>query len=112
MELIDHVTWCRKAIRTRLAQKKAVSAPCHDHDQRPPIAAGASSETSTSPQKPLEMRRMSESASQSGQNFCWEVRLPSNSQPMWAYTRPLVSAFQSLPNRHGECGSPSRSLYL
>ncbi len=29
-----------------------------------------------------------------------------------AKARPLVSARQSLPNRHGECGSPSRSLYL
>jgi hypothetical protein len=55
---------------------------------------------------------MSESASQSGQNFSGEVTSPSNSQPTWAKTRPLVSAFQSLPKRHGECGSPSLSLYL
>ena len=31
---------------------------------------------------------------------------------MCAYTRPLDSAFQSSPYRHGECGSPSLSLYL
>jgi hypothetical protein len=31
---------------------------------------------------------------------------------MWAKASPLVSAFQSLPNRQGECGSPSLSLYL
>ena len=55
---------------------------------------------------------MSRSASQSGQNFSCEVRLRSNSQPMCAKARPLASAFQSLPNRHGECGSPSLSLYL
>ena len=55
---------------------------------------------------------MSGSASRSGQNFRCDVRLPSNSQPMCAYARPLVSAFQSSPNRHGECGSPSWSLYL
>src|SRR2546425_1213347 len=30
IELIDQVTWCRKAIRTRLAQKNAVTAPCQD----------------------------------------------------------------------------------
>ena len=55
---------------------------------------------------------MSSSASQSGQNFACEVRLEPNIQPMWAKPRPLVSAFQSLPNRQGECGSPSLSLYL
>ncbi len=55
---------------------------------------------------------MSGSASQSGQNFSCEVRLRSNSQPTWAKPSPLASAFQSLPNRHGECGSPSLSLYL
>ena len=31
---------------------------------------------------------------------------------MCAYARPLARAFASLPNRHGECGSPSLSLYL
>ena len=52
------------------------------------------------------------SASRSGQNFSCEVWLPSNSQPMWAKARPLASARQSVPKRHGECGSPSRSEYL
>ncbi len=55
---------------------------------------------------------MSGSASQSGENFSCEVMSRSNSQPMCAQTRPLVSAFRSLPKRHGECGSPSLSLYL
>src|SRR5215469_15908994 len=30
IELIDQVTWCRNEIRTRLAHKKAISAPFHD----------------------------------------------------------------------------------
>ena len=55
---------------------------------------------------------MGRSASRSGQNFCCEVRLGLNIQPMCAYRKPLVRACQSVPNRHGECGSPSRSLYL
>src|SRR5215469_5410090 len=112
MELIDQVTWCKKATRTRLAQKNAVSAPCHDQDHSPPMRAGASSDAATSGPKALEIRTILESASRSGQNFCFEVRLASNIQPTCAQTRPLVSALQSLPKRHGECGSPSRSLYL
>src|SRR5271155_4583230 len=84
IELIDQVTWCRKATRTRLAQKNAMTAPCQDHIQSPPISAGASSDTATSHGNHRESRRMSESASQSGQNFSCEVRLLSNSQPMWA----------------------------
>ena len=48
MELIDQVTWCSSAIRTRLAQKKAVSAPCQDSPHSPPISAGSSSEIPTS----------------------------------------------------------------
>src|SRR5215475_11120458 len=47
IELIDQVTWCKKATRTRLPQKNAVSAPCQDQDQSPPIRAGASSDTAT-----------------------------------------------------------------
>src|ERR1017187_4872941 len=62
MELIDQVTWCRKAIRTRLAQKNAMTAPCHDMDHRPPIRAGASREKATSQGKAREMRWMSSSA--------------------------------------------------
>src|SRR4051794_41535490 len=45
MELIDQVTWCNKETRTRLPQKNAVSAPCHDHDHRPPTSAGSRSDT-------------------------------------------------------------------
>src|SRR5258708_39287990 len=44
-ELIDQVTWCSRQMRTRLAQKKAVSAPAMEIDHRPPIRAGASSDT-------------------------------------------------------------------
>ena len=84
IELIDQVTWCRNATRTRLAQKNAVTAPCQDHDQSPPMSAGASSETATSAGNRREIRRISVSASQSGQNFSCEVWLLSNSQPMWA----------------------------
>src|SRR5580704_16724902 len=42
IELMDQVTWCRNAIRTRVAQKNAVTAPCHDQAHRPPMRAGAS----------------------------------------------------------------------
>src|SRR5690606_8219772 len=42
IELIDHVTWCTTATRTRLPQKNAVSAPHHDQVTRPPMTAGAS----------------------------------------------------------------------
>ena len=35
----------------------------------------------------------------------------SNIQPRWANQKPLVSAPSESPKRHGECGSPSRSLY-
>ncbi len=48
MELIDQVTWCSSATRTRLAQKKAVSAPCQDIPHSPPISAGSSRVTATS----------------------------------------------------------------
>src|ERR1700691_702214 len=112
IELMDQVTWCRNAIRTRLAQKNAVTAPCQDIDHSPPIRAGASREDVTSQGNHFEILEMSESASQSGQNFSCDVTVPSKSQPTWAKARPLLSAFQSLPNRHGECGSPSLSLYL
>src|SRR5664279_4060131 len=47
IELMDQVTWCRTATRTRLAQKKAVSAPVRDQDHSPPTTAGPSSDTAT-----------------------------------------------------------------
>src|SRR5580700_566164 len=112
IELIDQVTWCRNATRIRLAQKNAVSAPSQDHDHRPPMRAGSSRETVTRTGNSLETRTILRSVSRSGQNFSCDVWLPSNSHPMWAQTRPLLRAFQSLPKRQGECGSPSRSLYL
>src|SRR5580704_4986997 len=112
IELMDQVMWCRKATRTRLPQKNAVTAPCHDMDHRPPIRAGASSVTATSAGNRAETLAIFLSATRSGQNFSREVWLPSNIQPMCAQARPLVSAFQSSPKRHGECGSPSLSLYL
>src|SRR5207248_11713763 len=79
-ELMDQVTWCSRQIRTRLAQKNAVRAPASDIDHRPPIRAGASSETTTQSGKVLETRRMGGSASRSGQNFCCEVRFGLNIQ--------------------------------
>src|SRR5438046_9685464 len=83
-ELMDQVTWCSRQIRTRLAQKNAVSAPYHDIDHRPPIRAGPNSEIAAQRGKVLEIRRMVRSASRSGQNFCGDVRLGLNIQPMWA----------------------------
>src|SRR6266700_6773981 len=112
IELIDQVTWCRKETRTRPAQKNVISAPFHDIVHRPPARAGSSRVTATSAGKNLWTATMSSSASQSGENFLCDVMSRSNSQPMWAQAMPLVSAFQSSPNRHGECGSPSLSLYL
>src|ERR1700729_4339407 len=84
IELIDQVTWCRKEIRTRLAQKNAVTAPSQDQAQSPPISAGARNDAAISPGNQRSIRRMSSSASQSGQNFSWDVRVGSNIQPMWA----------------------------
>src|ERR1700729_2109560 len=78
IELIDQVMWCRNAIRTRVAQKNAVTAPCHDMDHSPPIRAGASRDTATRPGNHREILVTSESASQSGQNFSSEVMSPSN----------------------------------
>src|SRR6266566_8094402 len=54
-ELIDQVTWCSSATRTRLAQKNAVSAPASDIDHSPPISAGSSSDTATIPGNQREM---------------------------------------------------------
>src|SRR6202451_1538312 len=61
IELIDQVMWCRNAIRTRLAQKNAVTAPCQDIDHSPPIRAGASREDVTSHGNHFEILEMSES---------------------------------------------------
>src|SRR5262249_20220401 len=84
IELIDQVTWCRKATRTRLAQKNAVTAPCHDIDHRPPISAGAASDAKTIQPNPSDILRMSRPASQSGLTFSAEVFSSSNSQPICA----------------------------
>src|SRR5882757_3210351 len=73
-ELIDQVTWCSRQMRTRLAQKNAVSAPAMDIDQRPPIRAG----------NHREMRLTSLSARRSGQNLACDVRIGLNSQPICA----------------------------
>src|SRR5215203_5511166 len=66
IELIDQVTWCSSPIRTRLAQKKADSAPVQDHVIKPPSSAGASRLTTTKLLKAFSMRTMSRSASRSG----------------------------------------------
>src|SRR3984893_1957465 len=112
IELMAQVTWCSSAPRTRLPQKKAVTAPCQDIPHRPPISAGSSSVTATIPGNQLSTDLIRRSASRSGENFSCEVLFGSKSHPMCAYTRPLDSAFQSSPYRQGECGSPSLSLYL
>src|SRR5258708_36296553 len=95
MELIDQVTWCKNATRTRLAQKNAVTAPSQDHDHSPPIAAGASKDTADSHGNHREIRTMSGSASQPEQHFSGAGRLRSDSQPTWAKPSPVASAFQS-----------------
>ena len=84
IELMDHVTCCSSAIRTRLAQKKAVSAPFHDIDQSPPASGGSSSEAAVSKGNARETLRIPRSASRSGQNRCCEVWFRSKYQPMWA----------------------------
>src|ERR1700722_17672686 len=81
IELIDQVTWCRNATRTRLPQKNAVTARCQDMDHRPPIRAGASSVTATSAGNDRAVLVTFSLASRSGQNFSSEVWLPSNIQP-------------------------------
>src|SRR5262249_36532194 len=81
-ELMHQLTRCRNATRTRVAQKNALRAPCQDQAQSPPISAGASSESATRAGKRAEIRAIFLSASRSGQNFSFEVRLPSKSQPM------------------------------
>ena len=45
IELIDQVTWCSSATRTREPQKNAVNAPYQDIVTRPPTSGGSSSET-------------------------------------------------------------------
>src|SRR5580698_8024380 len=77
IELMDQVTWCRNATRTRLAQKNAITAPCHDQVHRPPISAGASSDTATSAGNCRETWEILRSASRSGQNFSCDVCLSS-----------------------------------
>src|ERR1700728_4946588 len=114
IELVDQVTWCSRVMRTRLAQKSALMAPCQDQApdafQKPPISAGAMSVKATRAGNQLSTTRTFRSASRSGVNFSCEVWFGSNSQTMCAQSRPLASAFASSPYRQGECGSPSLSL--
>jgi hypothetical protein len=84
IELIENVTWWRRATRTRLPQKKAVSAPCQDHDHSPPTSGGSSIDRTTQSGKARETRRMAESLQRSGANFSSEVCSTSKSQPRWA----------------------------
>src|SRR5262249_47577397 len=84
IELIDQVTWCSSATRTRLAQKNAVSAACQDIPHRPPISAGANSDTATQPANQLSTLRIAPSARRSGEYFSWEVLFGSKSPPMCA----------------------------
>ena len=84
IELIAQVTWCSSATRTRLPQKKAVTAPCQDIPQRPPMSGGSSSVTATSPGNQPSTVLIRRSASRSGENFSCEVLFGSKSQPMCA----------------------------
>src|SRR4051812_26261117 len=65
-ELIDQVTWCSSDTRTRLAQKKALSAPAGDQVTRPPIRPGSVIEVATSQEKASCTLRTARSAIKSG----------------------------------------------
>ena len=81
IELIDQVTWCSAAMRTRPAQNSPGSAPHQDQLISPPSAAGAARVSTDQPR----------------------------SQPMWACQKPRASAAAEVPYSQGECGSPSLS---
>src|SRR5699024_2010690 len=88
-------------------------APHHDMVTKPPMSAGAPRETNTSGTNRLSTRTTSLSLSRSGAKRLGEVFFSSRYiHAMWALYRPLATDFQSSPNRHGECGSPSASEYL
>jgi hypothetical protein len=97
IELMDQVTWCRTATRTRPAQKKAVSAPHHDIVARPPIRAGVSRVTTVQSGNSALIRAMSLSASRSGAKRSALVRSRWNNQPRWAWKKPLASATGVVP---------------
>src|ERR1700754_2684903 len=92
IELIDHVTWCSRATRTRDPQKKAVKEPIQDIVTRPPTSGGIASETTVHSANCRETARMAESLMRSGANFCWGVCSSSKSQPMCAHHRPFIRA--------------------
>jgi hypothetical protein len=108
-ELIDQVTWCSRATRTRPAQKNADHAPAQEPVTRPPISAGAARLTKAQTTKSLLVATRAPSLSRSGAYRSWLVLRRSNSQPRWAWYMPLSSDRRSVPYRHGECGSPARS---
>src|SRR5665811_947509 len=108
IELIDHVTWWSRPMRTSDPQKKAVAAPCQDIDHRPPMTAGVRTETAINAGNAPWTRRMSLSAIRSGAYLAREVCSTSKSQPMCAHHRPLISAGTVSPYRQGEWGSPWR----
>ena len=102
IELIDHVTWCSTATRTRLPQKKAVAAPYQKPSptvaaQAPPATAGRVRLSTTHRGKSRLTRCTAVSASRSGAKRCWSVCSTSNSQPTWACHRPLHSAQKVVP---------------
>src|SRR3954447_20840527 len=68
IELIDQVTWCSSAMRTRPAQNNADSAPCQDQVTTPAINAGNVTDAITIGGKSLSTRLTSLSASRSGAN--------------------------------------------
>src|SRR5699024_1843842 len=69
MELIDHVTWCSSPMRTRVAQKTAVAAPCQDHVTSPPITGGNRIEVAAHSPNVRLTNTMSLSRSRSGTNL-------------------------------------------
>src|SRR5258708_7824966 len=89
-EVIDPVTWWSRAIRTRVAQKKAVSAPDHDMVIRPPSNAGASTDVSARAGKSRSTRNMSRSAIRSGAKRSRLLFWRLNSQPQWAKNSPFA----------------------
>ena len=65
-ELTDQVTWWRNAIRTRPAQRRAVSAPTRVPDSAKPIPNGIASEAKASTGNSRSIRCTSLSRSMSG----------------------------------------------
>ena len=98
IELIDQVTWCSSAIADQAGPEEGGQRAVPGHPPQPADQRGEQQRDRHQRREPARPRALiRRSASRSGENFSCEVLLGSNSQPMCAYTRPLVSAFQSSP---------------